>query len=633
MFRKIKITMAWRLGIFIPLVTVGLSGCFDGGGSGGGEGFDVQVQAIEVTQGVRANIPSRVPPAGLRLLGEDAAFLASGSHVAGRRTVVRVYPWMQVNSGSVVQTLSARLHGFDVSGFELPGSPLSPQNTTLNHHSGYQSLPYLRREAARSWNFVLPDNWTLAGDIRLKAVVNPPGDNFVAECDGCGDNNTVTLVSSRFTTAANQARFIPYILRWANVASDGTVTRPQPNTSEVANVLSFVYKTWPIPEMQLFGTFYVDTCVPNNQTCINPYTGTDQNIPVSVEDQLRAKSTELGLVAGGYTMVPAINHPDSIDFVGDRMDCRGQAGVGTAPDYWLTSCTTLLAQESAHAGPALAHAGSGDGELPPIDPLYPDPHGAIEASAYGFDIFAMQSIPPDDGRGGHTHDYMSYGGNNNMDMSYPTNRGLIWTSLYTWNGIRTWLNRTATASRVALKSTTTNVAQSQQAEVTTRPPQLLLLNPSDGATVNPVQDIALMGQAFDHLDGSLSGEQLMWQVDGQTVGHGTQASISGLSEGQHRITLLAKNSNGLQSTTSVTINVASDSDFDGLPDTWEIKYGFDPDVPNASEDPDGDGVVNWREFAAGTNPLTDDTDFDGISDGAEISAASDPLDLESASEN
>jgi len=315
------------------------------------------------------------------------------------------------------------------------------------------------------------------------------------------------------------------------------------------------------------------------------------------------------------------------------MGCRGLAGIGTAPDYWLTSCTTLLAQESGHAGPALAHAGSSDGETAPVDSSYPDPHGSIGANVYGFDIFAMQSIPPDDGRGRYTHDYMSYGGDNNMDMSYPTNRGLIWTSLYTWNGIRTWLNRTATAGRATLKATTTNVRQSKQTGVAARPPQLLLLNPGDGTTVNPIQDIALMGQAFDHLDGSLSGEKLEWQVDGKTVGHGTRATISGLSVGQHRISLQAKNSTGLQSTSSVTINVAMDTDFDGLPDAWEIRYGFDPDVPNASEDPDGDGLVNWREFAEGTNPNADDSDSDGSADVAEINVGTDPLDPGSTTGN
>ncbi len=614
--------------IFILFVVMGLAGCGnDNGVDSPSDGFDVQIQAMEVTQGIRGDIPSRVPPDAFSYLAEDASFRSNGFHVAERRTIVRVYPWMRIYTGTPAYSLSARLRGFAGDGTELPGSPLTPQNTTLFIHSSYTNLSYLRDEAARSWNFVLPYSWTVGGEIRLVAEANPSGDQYVAECDGCSDNNSVTLSGTRFTTVANQATCIPYILRWASVASDGTVTRLQPSSSEVANVISYVYKTWPIPEMQLFGTYYVDTCVPNGQSCINPYTGTDANVPVSVEDQMRARSAELGLVAGGYTMVPAINHPDSIDFVGDRMGCRGLAGVGTAPDYWLTSCTTLLAQESGHAGPALAHAGSSDGELPPIDPLYPDPHGAIEANAYGFDIFAMQAIPPVDGSGGHTHDYMSYGGNNNMDMSYPTDRGLIWTSLYTWNGIRTWLNgaATATANKAGPETTVTDTRQSTQTEIAAKPPQLLLLNPADGATLTSWQDIALMGQAFDRLDGPLSRSQLEWQLDGKTVGHGTRATISGLAEGQHRITFLATNSNGLQSSTTVTVNVALDSDFDGLPDRWEINYGFDPQTPNASEDPDGDGTPNWREFAEGTNPIAEDTDFDGVNDTMEFNTGSNPL--------
>jgi hypothetical protein len=46
-----------------------------------------------------------------------------------------------------------------------------------------------------------------------------------------------------------------------------------------------------------------------------------------------------------------------------------------------------------------------------------------------------------------------------------------------------------------------------------------------------------------------------------------------------------------------------DSDGDGIPDWWEILYGFDPfDPTDASLDTDGDGKTNRDEYLAGTNP-------------------------------
>lgn len=50
--------------------------------------------------------------------------------------------------------------------------------------------------------------------------------------------------------------------------------------------------------------------------------------------------------------------------------------------------------------------------------------------------------------------------------------------------------------------------------------------------------------------------------------------------------------------------VAADSDNDGMPDEWELKY-FEEDPAAPGDDPDGDGRTNLQEFQAGSNP----TDF------------------------
>jgi hypothetical protein len=61
----------------------------------------------------------------------------------------------------------------------------------------------------------------------------------------------------------------------------------------------------------------------------------------------------------------------------------------------------------------------------------------------------------------------------------------------------------------------------------------------------------------------------------------------------------------------------TDSDGDGLPDSWEETNGTDPHVADARADPDKDTVTNFEEFNRGTNPQSSDTDSDGLADNVE----------------
>jgi hypothetical protein len=50
-------------------------------------------------------------------------------------------------------------------------------------------------------------------------------------------------------------------------------------------------------------------------------------------------------------------------------------------------------------------------------------------------------------------------------------------------------------------------------------------------------------------------------------------------------------------------NDVDDTDNDGMPDTWEDRYGFNPyDPTDASQDADNDGITNLQEYKDGTNP-------------------------------
>ena len=128
--------------------------------------FNVQIQALEVTQGIRGDIPVRTAPGDSLTLPSDGAI-----HVADRHTVVRAYPWINTGMNALVPPLSAKLWGYR-DGTLLPGSPISPVNALLENISLDRELTELRGDASLSWNFLLPSAWTaLIQNIHLLPCV------------------------------------------------------------------------------------------------------------------------------------------------------------------------------------------------------------------------------------------------------------------------------------------------------------------------------------------------------------------------------------------------------------------------------------------------------------------------------
>lgn len=88
-------------------------------------------------------------------------------------------------------------------------------------------------------------------------------------------------------------------------------------------------------------------------------------------------------------------------------------------------------------------------------------------------------------------------------------------------------------------------------------------------------------------------------------------------------------------TTHLTNPRQPDTDEDGMDDSWEIQFGFNPKVDNATDadpdndegvDPDGDNLTNRSESSYSTNPGDPDTDGDGVNDDIEIGQGSNPND-------
>lgn len=71
----------------------------------------------------------------------------------------------------------------------------------------------------------------------------------------------------------------------------------------------------------------------------------------------------------------------------------------------------------------------------------------------------------------------------------------------------------------------------------------------------------------------------------------------------------------------------TDTDGDGMPNSWELANGFDPfDPADADEDADQDGLPNRQEAALGTDPRDSDTDRDGADDWQEFQEGTNPID-------
>ena len=73
---------------------------------------------------------------------------------------------------------------------------------------------------------------------------------------------------------------------------------------------------------------------------------------------------------------------------------------------------------------------------------------------------------------------------------------------------------------------------------------------------------------------------------------------------------------------------ANDADKDGMSDTWEVRYGLNPnDASDADGDNDGDFLTNLEEYRNACDPNDSDSDDDSLIDGWEVQYGFNPLDV------
>jgi hypothetical protein len=352
--------------------------------------INLQIQAVEVTQGVRGKIPARVPPNAELVLPSDQAV-----HIADRRTIVRVYPWVKHSSDVLVAPVTARLWVYR-EGALLSESPIEPQNIYLENISPDWDLDTMRSDAQKSWNFLLPSTWTASHPdtgpftLRLVVEINPPGVDHVPECEACSADNQVILTDQEFVTVPALV-IQPYFVHHTVTDRDGSqIEYPGPSLDEFQMVMKIVHSMLPVGDFGR-GLNILDPIDVEWQGLLYQ---DGRHIFAEAMIERHFPGGSLRGNKGGPIHLFVFSADGKHRFlVNYNQDGMRLPLAWTGWPYAQSGMRPLeLVHELTHTL-GLSHAGDAYGETTSnLD--YPDPTGRVEWNAYGFDVWEMQPIPP-----------------------------------------------------------------------------------------------------------------------------------------------------------------------------------------------------------------------------------------------
>jgi len=138
-------------------------------------------------------------------------------------------------------------------------------------------------------------------------------------------------------------------------------------------------------------------------------------------------------------------------------------------------------------------------------------------------------------------------------------------------------------------------------------PTVAITLPSNNATVTMAQTQTFTASASE-TGGTIAS--VSYYINSTLVGTATNSgsnySVSWTppTYGNFTFTAIATDTNGRTSyfSSPVTVQVPFDSDNNGLPDWWEVKYHIYGLGYTASSSPDGNGFTLWQDFQAGADP-------------------------------
>lgn len=403
---------------------------------------DVIPWAMEVTQAVRGPLVVQSPGSLI-----DDEF----NHAALKRTVVRGYATHQINADLGIRPgqlmLNAVLHGTR-NGVTLPFSPLEPMASptrVFGFDPGSAAEGVARPFASNTFNFVLPYQWTEAGDpIELRLEVNSDSSpNHIEEVPGRdGWANTISQRVEFLDTGRVGLGVVNVEFHWRctedMVSSDddahpcrgqsvGDPVSSQRTETEIRNGVQGWWKT--IPARGDFPSYL------NFSEVKIPHMNDDPVISVDRAITGRASALAWTSLRDAYWNLYCgddvdhiIQPPTSRDFIWMTTPpwtplTAGCGIVGVRSAFRASTYWGTVAQEAGHTA-GMEHAGNSHGEIRGGSAMVrftPD-HGQIDPPGqptWGFDTTNSMVVTP--GTGGHVHDYMSYGG------------GANWTGVDTWD--------------------------------------------------------------------------------------------------------------------------------------------------------------------------------------------------------